>query len=94
MERKVQACLRFETLFLIPPECYRPVVVSWLPLLVWHFGSFTESNENVEFSRTVTDFSINWTILGGVPEIVPGQFRFTDVLATNSPTRFYRVRSP
>lgn len=49
MERKVQACLRFETLFLIPPECYRPVVVSWLPLLVWHFGSFTESNENVEF---------------------------------------------
>ena len=29
----------------------------------------------VEFSQTVPDFSINWTILGGVREIAPGQFR-------------------
>ena len=36
----------------------------------------------------------NWTTLGGVPDVAPGRFRFTDVQATNSPTRFYRVRSP
>ncbi len=36
----------------------------------------------------------NWTPLGGVAEIFPGQFLFTDPQATNSPQRFYRVRSP
>jgi len=36
----------------------------------------------------------NWTVLGSVPEISPGQFQFTDPQATNSAQRFYRVRSP
>jgi hypothetical protein len=36
----------------------------------------------------------NWTVLGGVTEISPGQFQFTDWQATNSPQCFYRVRSP
>jgi N-acetylneuraminic acid mutarotase len=36
----------------------------------------------------------NWTALGGVMEIAPGQFQFTDLQATNFPERFYRVRSP
>jgi alpha-tubulin suppressor-like RCC1 family protein len=36
----------------------------------------------------------NWTSLGAVTEILPGQFQFTDPEATNSPRRFYRVRSP
>jgi hypothetical protein len=36
----------------------------------------------------------NWTALSGVTEISPGQFQFTDLQATNSPQRFYRVRSP
>ena len=35
----------------------------------------------------------NWTMLGGVTEISPGQFQFTDPQATNYPQRFYRVRS-
>ncbi|HEV2394897.1 MAG TPA: kelch repeat-containing protein [Verrucomicrobiae bacterium] len=35
----------------------------------------------------------NWTVLGSVPEINPGQYRFTDAQA-NTPQRFYRVRSP
>ena len=35
----------------------------------------------------------NWTALGGVAEIFPGQFQFTDTQATNSPQRFYRVRA-
>ena len=35
----------------------------------------------------------NWTALGNVTEISPGQFQFTDSQATNSPQRFYRVRA-
>ena len=36
----------------------------------------------------------NWTVLGGVTELSPGWFQFTDMQATNSARRFYRVRSP
>jgi hypothetical protein len=36
----------------------------------------------------------NWTILGAVTEISPGQFQFTDAQAANFSRRFYRVRSP
>jgi len=36
----------------------------------------------------------NWTRLGGATEVLPGQFQFTDLQATNSPRRVYRVRSP
>jgi hypothetical protein len=35
----------------------------------------------------------NWTIMGGATEISPGQFRFTDIQATNNSRRFYRARS-
>jgi hypothetical protein len=36
----------------------------------------------------------NWTMLGGVIELWPGQYQFTDPQAPNSPQRFYRIRSP
>jgi hypothetical protein len=36
----------------------------------------------------------NWTTLGDPTEGPPGQFYFTDSQATNTPHRFYRVRSP
>jgi hypothetical protein len=36
----------------------------------------------------------NWTVLTGITEISAGQFRFADPQATNTPRRFYRVRSP
>jgi hypothetical protein len=36
----------------------------------------------------------NWTALGVASETPPGQYQFTDLQATNSPQRFYRVRSP
>jgi hypothetical protein len=36
----------------------------------------------------------DWTALGGVVEISPGQFQFTDPQATNSPKRFYRAFAP
>jgi hypothetical protein len=36
----------------------------------------------------------NWTSLGFVPEISPGQYQFTDPQATNNARRYYRVHSP
>ena len=36
----------------------------------------------------------NWTVLGAPVENPPGRYQFTDLQATNNPTRFYRVRSP
>ena len=36
----------------------------------------------------------NWTALGGVVEVSPGQFQFNDPQATNKPLRFYRAFAP
>ena len=36
----------------------------------------------------------NWTVLGNIPELSPGQYQFIDPGATNSPQRFYKVVSP
>ncbi len=36
----------------------------------------------------------NWTVLGGLVEISPGQFKFTDPQATTNQQRFYCVRTP
>jgi N-acetylneuraminic acid mutarotase len=71
-------------------------------------GSKTLTNGSFQFSFTNTPGALfgvlattnlalplsNWTLLGGVTEISPGQFQFTDAQATNSPQRFYRLRSP
>jgi hypothetical protein len=35
----------------------------------------------------------NWTNLGGVTEVLAGQYQFRDAQATNYPQRYYRVRS-
>jgi len=37
--------------------------------------------------------SSNWTVLGGVLEIAPGQFQYTEIRAKSRPQRHYRVRS-
>jgi len=36
----------------------------------------------------------NWTVVGSVVEVSPGQFQFIDSQATNLPQRFYVIRSP
>jgi hypothetical protein len=36
----------------------------------------------------------NWTALGSATETLPGQYQFSDAQATNSPLRFYLIRSP
>ena len=35
-----------------------------------------------------------WSFLGSATQVSPGQFSFTDYTFTNSPVRFYRLRSP
>jgi len=50
------------------------------------FTAFAATNAALPFT--------NWTRLGGVTEVSPGQFQFTDPQATNDSQRFYRVRSP
>ena len=50
------------------------------------FTAFASTNVTLPF--------INWTRLGAVAEIAPGQFQFTDAQATNNSARYYRVRSP
>ena len=49
------------------------------------FGVLTTTNAALPMS--------DWTLLGGVLEVVAGQFQFTDPQATNHPQRFYRLRS-
>jgi hypothetical protein len=36
----------------------------------------------------------NWTPLGSMTEVTPGQYQFTDSQAGSIPQRFYRVCSP
>jgi hypothetical protein len=36
----------------------------------------------------------NWTVLGEVQQVAPGQYQFTDPQAATNTGRFYRVRSP
>src|ERR1022692_4099399 len=46
---------------------------------------------------TATNVSLaltNWTVLGEVPQVAPGQYQFTDPQAATNRVRFYRVRSP
>jgi hypothetical protein len=46
---------------------------------------------------TATNVSLaltNWTVLGEVQQVAPGQYQFTDPQAATNGVRFYRVRSP
>jgi len=49
---------------------------------------------NVFGSTNVAAAFTNWTWLGSVPEVLPGQYQFTNALAVGSPAFFYRVSSP
>ena len=50
------------------------------------FTAFATTNVALPFT--------NWTRLGSVAEVLPGQFQFTAPQATNDSRRSYRVRSP
>jgi len=50
------------------------------------FTAFATTNVTLRFA--------NWTRLGAVAEVSPGQFQFTDPETANNSQRYYRVRSP
>ena len=45
-------------------------------------------------TTNVSQSFTNWTRLGAVTEISPGQFQFSDPAVVNTQQRFYRIRSP
>ncbi|HXD00105.1 MAG TPA: hypothetical protein VN048_12240, partial [Verrucomicrobiae bacterium] len=45
-------------------------------------------------ATNVSQSFTNWTRLGAVTEISPGQFQFSDPAMANNQQRFYRIRSP
>ena len=49
---------------------------------------------NLTYSVWASTNLTGWTLLGSATQTTPGQFCYTDATATNSPLRFYRVRSP
>src|ERR1035437_5441271 len=62
----------------------------------FHFG-FTNNSGALFGVLATTNLSLpltNWTKLGGVVEISPGQFQFTDPQATNGGQRFYNIFAP
>lgn len=86
------------TLAVVPPAS-TPIIVG---------GSTTLADGTFQLSFTNTpgaSFTVlgsadptapltNWTVVGSVIEVSPGQFQFTDLQATNLPQRFYVIRSP
>lgn len=50
------------------------------------FGALATTNLSLPLS--------NWTALGGVTEVSPGQFQFSDPQAVTNRQRFYRLRAP
>ena len=60
----------------------------------FNWTNFPGSSNDVLYSTNVATPFTNWTVLNGSSEISSGHFQFTDSQATNSPRRFYRVRSP
>jgi hypothetical protein len=62
----------------------------------FHF-SFTNASNALLGILATTNLSVpqtNWTALGGVTEIAPGQFQFTDPQTTNEVQRYYRLYAP
>lgn len=85
--------------FLIPEVTPTPIQLTGMTASL--NGAFEISFTNtpgaqftVLSATNVTLPASNWTVLGTVPEISPGQFQFTDTNAPAFPVRFYRVMFP
>jgi N-acetylneuraminic acid mutarotase len=74
-----------------------PIMLNILPAPAGQFRLSFTNTAGFQFGVLTTTNIFhpieNWTALGNVTEISPGQFQFTDPQATNSPQRFYRVRA-
>ncbi|MDB6109954.1 MAG: hypothetical protein JWR69_1704, partial [Pedosphaera sp.] len=85
--------------FKIPGQTVTSVTLANLSFLAggafqFSFTNLPGASFNVFGSTNVTTPFSNWSWLGGVPELSPGQYQFTDPQPTGAPARFYRVSSP
>jgi len=67
---------------------------SWLPGGAFRLGFTNAPGLCLSLAGTTNAAAGQWITLGSIPEIAPGQYQFTDLQATNSPQRFYRVTQP
>jgi hypothetical protein len=71
-----------------------PAYLSMLPGRLIQLASASDPNgTNTVLVSTNLGFA-DWTSLGVATEFTSGLYLFTDAQATNSPQRFYRIRSP
>ena len=84
-----------------PPGTVTPVTLTGMaktPGGAFQFGFTSVPIPGAAFtvysSTNVATPLSNWTARGGVMEILPGQFQFTDAQATSSSQWFYSVRLP
>jgi hypothetical protein len=83
-----------------PPAANPPVLANLtVPAGGGNGLQFTFTNASAaDFTvLTATNVSLaltNWTVLGEVQQVAPGQYQFTDPQAATNTVRFYRVRSP
>lgn len=66
----------------------------WSGAFQFGFSSSTETAFSVLGTTNLALPVSKWTVLGVATEVSRGQFKFIDSETTNSPQRFYRVRSP
>jgi hypothetical protein len=71
-----------------------PAYLSMLPGRLIQLASASDPNGTNTVLVSTNLGSADWMSLGVATEFTPGLYLFTDAQATNSPQRFYRVRSP
>jgi hypothetical protein len=88
------------TLALVAAPPAAPIMLTGAPTFGGRFFTVTFTNTPGGFFSLLAATNpalplSNWTALGGVPEVLPGQFRFSDAQVWSIPARrFYWVRSP
>jgi hypothetical protein len=85
-------------MILISPGSAQVTLINPTTLAGGEFQFSFASTPGTSFTAVATTNVVlelgNWTVLGAVAEISPGQFQFTDPETTNHLQRFYRVSSP
>ena len=78
---------------IIRPRLFAPVKVAGGSFR-FSFTNMSASTFNVLASTNVNLPTASWTLLGPATSLGGSLFQFTDPAATNSPRRFYQLRSP
>jgi hypothetical protein len=85
--------------FSVPGQSVTPAALTNLSILAGGAFQFSFTNKpganfNVFASTNLTEALTNWIWMGGVTEVSPGQFQFTDTQEPSNADRFYLVSAP